>query len=323
MSFSMPRYQICRLALESNIPLPELRTAVAGEELATFELRSQALPEPAPQQWSHHWQFPDGQVSLSIADYDYGYLLRFPEKGDFHLSADGARIRGYAPPDRPLATTRHLLLDQVIPLALSLRGKLVMHASAVALPSGAVVLVGATGLGKSTLTASFCRQGFPLVADDGLVLEKAGKTLQCVPSYPGLRLWDDSLEGVFGLQPDLPPVAHYTTKMRLDAERGGVTFCEHPLPVRRIYFLTPAEQDGGSTHTTISPIPATQGFMELVRHAYCLDTRDQSRLRDRFQDFRQVVGMGLLRRLAYPRDLSLLPEVRRAILQDIGREENI
>ncbi|MGH9577334.1 MAG: hypothetical protein ACRD3R_07835, partial [Terriglobales bacterium] len=104
--------------------------------------------------------------------------------------------------------------------------------------------------------------------------------------------------------------------------RGGVAFCENPLTVGRIYFLMPGEQNGVSTRTTISPIPAAQGFMELVKHAYCLDPGDQERLREQFQDFRQVVGLGLLRRLSYPRDLARLPEVQDAILRDLQAGED-
>jgi len=50
----------------------------------------------------------------------------------------------------------------------------VLHASAVQLDGHAVAIVGASGMGKSTLAAALCRNGCGLVADDVLRIDRNG-----------------------------------------------------------------------------------------------------------------------------------------------------
>jgi hypothetical protein len=223
-------------------------------------------------------------------------------------------------PGIPPETIRHLLLNQVFPLVLSMRGKLVLHGGAVVAPLGAIAFVGASGLGKSTLTACFYRHGFPLLTDDSLLLEVQNGGLIGVPSYPSLRLWEDVVEAVLGEQ-TLPPVAHYTTKMRLGPERGHIRFSPQPVPIRRIYFLVPPGSNGDSAVISITPLPPSQGFIELVKHTYLMDVKDQARLREGFESLTRLVAWPLLRHLSYPRDLGRLPEVQAAILRDIDSDE--
>src|SRR5574340_1151913 len=89
-------------------------------------------------------------------------------------------------------TVEHLYLNQVLPLALSMQGKLVFHASAVEIGEVAVAFMGESGKGKSTLAASFATHGYRFLTDDGLVIEAEDEGHRIVPSHPSLRLWQDS-----------------------------------------------------------------------------------------------------------------------------------
>src|SRR2546422_4756257 len=146
----------------------------------------------------HTLRLPNGTISLTIGRCRSGFLVRFPGLAVFLVSRDGYRVlgvqrRGTRPP-----IVAHLFLSQVLPLALSQQGRLVMHASAVATPHGAVAFLGAAGQGKSTLSASFVRRSFPLLTDDGLLLVEDGATLAGVPSYPEIRLWPRVPAGLRG-----------------------------------------------------------------------------------------------------------------------------
>src|SRR5207253_1964784 len=147
-----------------------------------------------------------------------GYLFHFPELADFRIDAAGRTIRCHPVPGTPLETIRHLFLDQVIPLVLSKRGKLVVHASATLFSEGASAFIGMAGAGKSTLAASLADRGFPLLTDDCLLLEEKGHEFSVIPSYPGVRLWDEASSALFGQVPFSGPVAHYTQKKRLDSD---------------------------------------------------------------------------------------------------------
>jgi hypothetical protein len=217
-----------------------------------------------------------------------------------------------------LETIRHLLLDQVIPLVLSVRGRLVLHASAVVVPRGAIAFLGETGQGKSTLSGSFVTQGFPLVTDDCLLLQEAGEHLFGHPSYPGLRLWPDSVAALFGQGTRLCHVAHYTEKKRLGPDNGPLPFCADPAPLQRVYVLAPYEETEDTKAITFAPLSPREAFMELVKHTYRLDIIAQERLNEEFECVARVVALLPLCRLAFPQDLSLLPTVREAILANLS-----
>ncbi len=76
-------------------------------------------------------------------------------------------------------------LRRAAPYLATLRGRTAMHAAAVVLPSGAVLLCGRAGAGKSTLALALDRAGFGVLGDDHVVLEirDAGGVF-AFPSFP-------------------------------------------------------------------------------------------------------------------------------------------
>jgi hypothetical protein len=279
----MMQYQLCDLILESNIPLVELTPATGQPPACTFHLLPATAPRPVAVDWFHQWLLPDGEAWLSFGRWEGDYLLRFSDMIDFLVAVDGRTIRCYPAPDIPPETVRHLLLDQVIPLTLSQQGKLVVHAGAVVLPEGAVAFLGRTGFGKSTLTASFSHQGFPLLSDDCLLVEERRGQLVGIPSYPGLRL----------------------------------SFYPDAVPLRRIHFLAPPDESNGARDITLTPLRPADAFMELFKHSYHLDITDREKLKEEFEVLGQMMVLPIFSRLAFPRDLALLPAVRECILADL------
>ena len=305
------------MVLESDLPLPELAPAGEAEPESRFRILPVLEAAPAPCPFFHRWLLPDGRLWLGFARQRSGYLLRFPDLADFLLSPGGDEIRCHPASGAAPDTIRHLLLDQVIPLVLSQRDRLVLHASGVLVSGRGIAFLGVTGQGKSTLAASFSQQGFPLLTDDCLSVEDAGEGLFLVPSYPGLRLWPKVIAELFGAEPVLGPVAHYSGKKRLGFESGSVRFCSAPVPLRRLYLLAPPSGTGRTGTASLTPLSPRDTFIELVKYAYCLDVRDGERLQSRFRLFARVAEAGPVLRLSYPRDLSLLPAVREAILADL------
>ncbi len=309
-------YSVSGLLVDSGLPLPELRLITGAKPHSLFAVREGRAPSP-PGPWFHHWTLPGGEVWLRFARMGEQYLLHFPDIADFVISADGQTVfcyRGSAPE----STLRHLFLDQVVPLLLSRHGKIVLHASSVATPAGSLAFAGMSGSGKSTLTASFCRRGFSLLADDGLLLERRSDRILAVPSYPGLRLWPDTLAALFqGVAPEVAPVAHYTDKLRLAAGTSKIVFCAQPVPLRRLYFLAPPSANSEHRETRVTSLSAAECFAELVQYAYRLDITDKQGLREDFERLAGLAAQAVARRLSYPRSLARLPEVQCAIFKDL------
>ena len=164
-------YRVYGLSLASDLPLPELQPT---DDPATivFALGQGDVNRDGWRSLPVR-QATDGSPWLALGVRDGAYLLGFAGGVDFVVTSDG-RIETYARPGTPMHTVRHLLIDQVLPQWLSHTGRLVLHASAVQAPYGAVAFLGRTGTGKSTLAASFAASGSPLLADDAVVVESRG-----------------------------------------------------------------------------------------------------------------------------------------------------
>ena len=308
-------YSAFGLVVGSGVPLPGLPEVAGKPPDCVLTLRRGAIRE-RPTGRRHTLREPDGTVSLTIGRCRSGYLVRFPGLAPFLVSPDGCAVSSSLQPGTSPRTLAHLFLAKVLPLALSLRGRVILHASAVATPHGAIAFLGATGQGKSTLSTSFVRRAFPLLTDDGLLLVDNGTTLAGVPSYPEIRLWPDVLEALGHGGLEVQDVGHCDGKKRLCIGRGPWPFSLEPVPVRRLYVLGGPEPTARPRAVTITPLTPRQAFIELVKHTYRLDLDDRTRLRDEFDSIGRIAARpSLVYRLAFRRDLSRLPAVQAAILE--------
>jgi len=307
----MPRHQVGNLVIASDLPLPEAPRAEPREPECTFRLRPARDPESAARDWFHQWTPEGGETSLSFARIENGYLLRFHGLADFEVSADGAVIACQPLPGVPAVTVRHLLLDYVTPLVMSLRGRLVLHASAVLTPRGAVAFAGQTGQGKSTLAASLAHRGFPVVADDCLLLEDDRGCSVVMQSYPGLRLWPDVVAELFEQAPMPSPVAHYSEKVRVPFDEKNGTTADR-VPLWRL-FLFHSAGTVDPTGIEIERLAGRDAFVEILKRAYVLDVRDGATIFRLFDGVSRVVARTAVYGLNYPYDFSLLPRVGEAV----------
>ena len=319
------RYRVYGLTLSSDAPVHELVPLAEAESEAESGVRvcfcSGRKKSFTPSRWFMSWTLPTGELWLQCAKDGCGYLLRFPEIGDFFVDAEGREIICAPEPETPMETLRHLLLDQVLPLLLNLKGREALHATAILTPLGVCAFTGPAGTGKSTLAASFFRAGYPVLSDDCLVLEEDNGHILAIPAYPGLRLWEDTLESL-GEDHNLSlPVAHYTSKKRLLLDSPVSDFPKGSYPLIRIYSLVRSDVNNGNisfSSTIIERLSLQVGFMELVQTVFRLDINDRSMLVRQFRFLERIVSRVPVRRLHVPNTFSSLPEVREAILADLA-----
>jgi len=127
---------------------------------------------------------PDGRVSFRIeADQSAGFLIWGPRYGRQFLARDGSRLT-CVPGGVPDVAWQRLLIAQGLPFAAALHGLEVFHASAVSTASGAVALVGRSGVGKTSVAIELCRAGATFLADDVLALERVDDWLLAHPGTP-------------------------------------------------------------------------------------------------------------------------------------------
>jgi len=280
------------VTVASEIALPGVqRSTTRGR--ASIEISSDLSGAPRDNHldFFHHWRIKGtrGRPWLSIGRRDGGYVLRFPDLADFDVSAAGDRIVCRPAVRLDGSTLRHLLLDQVLPLALSRSGHLVLHASAVHVPRlGCVAFVGPTGCGKSTLAAALGLRRCPVVTDDCLVVGGLGSRRErpmAVPGYPGLRLWRAAARGL-GLERDAGArVAHYSAKRRLCSH--AVPFRFRPSPLCALFVLGRRRPPGEPTRTRA--FGSRDRLIALAPYTYVMDVEDRRQLSQMFRSLSTLV----------------------------------
>src|SRR6266851_3250608 len=117
------------------------------------------------------WRDIHGEVSAYSEVLGEEYWMHLPGLASFRFSCCGDEIAAAVTG----SVREELVLDayqrKVLPLALQVCGREVLHASAVRSPGGVMALCGISETGKSTIAFGLSRRGFPLWADDAVAFD--------------------------------------------------------------------------------------------------------------------------------------------------------
>jgi hypothetical protein len=260
----------------------------------------------------HRYTFEDGTVWTEFYRSGDYYLLRFPNLADFEVSADGVKVTAFPAPLTDDITIEHLYINQLVPLALSRQGKPAFHASVVTVEGGAVAFLGKTGMGKSTLAASFALDEAQFLTDDALIVDESGETCRALPSHASLRLWDDSVDALIGDEASAAGAISYSSKTRLLAG-DGLSHRDEPVPLLAAYLLKSGETDTPA----IRPLAGAERHMAWVENSFLLDIEDRELLARHFDWTHRIASVVPTFALDYPRDYGILPQVHYAIRQHV------
>ncbi|HVU32161.1 MAG TPA: hypothetical protein VHE61_01920 [Opitutaceae bacterium] len=169
------------------------------------------------------YEFTDHRILLSV-DGIARYLIE-----------DGRQIaiaRDRIADDRDI---RVFLLSSVFGALFHQRHDLVLQGSAINCDGDAIVFIGSSGIGKSTLAAAFREEGHAVLADDFCVVRPgADGRMYAFPAFPEVKLWPDSLEHLGIAANELPRVRDRLEKRIVSM---GDNFDGSALPVRGLYEL--------------------------------------------------------------------------------------
>lgn len=304
-------YQIYGITLSSNRQLPGLMAispAPADIEFELTETGPVVSPQPATGWQINREQKPDGTYELS---YGGNGMV------EFQISPSRQKIS--ARTNLPLPEVTAILLGAVLGSALRLRGTVCLHSSVIAVGNKAIALIGAKGAGKSTTAAAFAKRGYPILADDVAVLTEKDNSFLLHPGYPRLRLWPNAVNAVYGSEVGLSRVMRQIDKryVELNAENAVQwRFQAQPANLAAIYFLEPRQLE--LANPAIAPIPSKIGLMMLLEHCYpYFLTLDRDRQYREFIFLGRLAATVPLRKVDRPDELTKLPQICDAILDDI------
>lgn len=138
-------------------------------------------------------------------------------------------------PDARQDMVRLFLLGSALGILLHQRGVLPLHGCGIIHDGRAILFLGDTGIGKSTLAEAFRRKGYKLLTDDVSALSFAEDDgIHVFPAYPKINLTEESANR-FDIQVAGLPAAHPRKKKYCVPVDDSFSATPHPLA--RIYIL--------------------------------------------------------------------------------------
>ncbi len=211
-----------------QIPLacPELRSATVNSPPDVVVRYGPVPPAPA----SALAAGPLRQVTPEAARFGLPDVARLLVRGGNDILIDR---RDGAGDER----VRLLLLGTGTALLLHQRGLLPLHASAILTPAGAVLFMGHSGAGKSTMLNEFLRRGYPMLAEDlAAVRLDASGVAWVEPGVRVTKLWADSAvalgQPTAGLARVRPELEKFVVPV------GGAALADAAAPLDALYVLS-------------------------------------------------------------------------------------
>jgi hypothetical protein len=194
------------LSLEADLPILGFERGEHSEAGPPQTSLRRAAPEAVDANWS--WTgaeqlitryHPDGSLAMTVhAHDDAGYRINAPGYGRFRVTPDGALVE-CAPAPGPAWRWHRPFLAQALPLAATLNGMEVLHASAAVVDGQAIAFTGHSGAGKTSLGIHLVDQGASMLADDVVALSAEDDELR---AHPGVRFANVAQEQIDALEPD-------------------------------------------------------------------------------------------------------------------------
>ncbi|RIQ20482.1 hypothetical protein [Jiangella rhizosphaerae] len=214
---------------------------------------------------------------------DGGWMLRFYRTCDFVVAPDARSVRVHVVEGADPGVAGILTAGALLSFLVTIRGHVVLHASAVHLGAGAVAFVGRSGMGKSTMATLMCAAGGALITDDVLRLDDDGDDrLACRLGATELRLRKSAAELVE--QFAVAPSSRLTSDAR-DA-LSVVTAQADRVPLAGIVFPLP---DRERQAIELTRMGAMEALITLLRFPRLLGWTDPDILDRQFQQAGEIV----------------------------------
>lgn len=303
-------YYLYGQTIRSVWPLPYLSQA------ATDSVEYELLPDDG--------SFRTGQMEAIIKKLDkknwFQYVpltdgtifLRWRGLFDFLVSADGRRIVGRSFLDHPHERFQAYLLNQVLSFAMVRQGIEPLHATVVVIDGRAVAFLGDSGYGKSTLAGAFLRAGYPILTDDMLIIETNNGQYLAHPGPPRIKLFPEMAKALLSGEVAGTAMNPDTTKLIIPLSDQDVA--RSPVAIKMFYALQ--APDTNSRQVTISRLTQGHSLLAFVQNTFNTVLKGPERLAQQFNWAAELSANLPVKSLSYPRELSFLPKVLGAVLQD-------
>lgn len=299
------------LVIDSEIALPELDAPRgAGDRGENPDRPGRETPDsPDPDVRVRLGTVPDSPDDPvedgRLYRVEGGHYVSFETIGTV-LVSDGESIVVEPAGDVEPAVIRQLVLGRGLRLLLHQRGYVVLHASTAIVDGQAVSFVGESGQGKSTTVAGFYGEGHDVAADDVTPVDP--ETAEVLVGFQQVKLDRAAVEAVSTAlrSADATGLARQYYAVPGEVERESVS-------LGRVYLL----DDGPAVR--IESVPPSGRPYHLMRSATAAyDSVDDEAVEETLEDCARLGAAVPVKRLERPREYDALPDVVRAVEDDLA-----
>ena len=262
--------------------------------------------------WIRHQPDEAGNDFLSVGRTNGSYLIRYAGIADYQIDLSSETVHWELA--TPLHKNQkdsaiHLAKNQVLPMMLSTKRLLVLHASSILLESGdAIAFSGPSTIGKSTIAKAFQDQDSgTLLADDWISIRQRETT-------PRLYGYSDEVEDKLAGHPPIGKSnkPHPPARSHQFCVSDLIPFkTQSPPPLRRIYILEKGEEN---SKIIIEPLRAKSRYVSLARNLFRLDPKDHDQLQKELALLSSLLTKIPIYTLRYPRNREQLPDLIKKLL---------
>ena len=243
----MNYYHAFMMAIGSDLEIPEFDVVDPCKVDVTVYFGAVENSPPKDGETQGTWWARANEVVISIKGVAR-YLVRngceiVVDKAD---GATDAEVCGF-------------LLGSAFAAVLQQRGVLPLHASSIATEKGAILFLGKSGFGKSTLAGQFARLGYQVMSDDvtGVTVEDGG--VFAIPSYPSSRMTQTSLDHL--------EIRNQLEKVPSSVPKFNVPIARHLKEKQPIYAICVLSLEG-IEEPTIRPLRQSVGMNLVAQFTY-------------------------------------------------------
>jgi hypothetical protein len=170
------------LRIRSEVPLTSLESApLSGSVDVEIEIGETPEHLATPTASGVRWELDEHQILIQV-----GRVARC-------LISDGRRVTVTPSIGATSADLRFAIVNGALGPVLHQRGVLVLHASAIDTPGGAIAFAGHSGIGKSTLALAMMKKGSTVLCDDvAAITALSANRVGIEAGAPTLNVWRDT-----------------------------------------------------------------------------------------------------------------------------------
>jgi hypothetical protein len=216
------------------------------------------------------------------------------------FTVEGGKQIVFTPTSKASETMiRFYLASTVMAILLYQRQFLVLHGSVIDIDGQAVIFLGNSGDGKSSVVAALHARGYNLINDDVAPIALGQEQAILHPGFPQIKMTRETAR-VLNYDFASFPIFHPAEAKR--NYRPQYTSVPKPMTIRRIYVL------GYSGEFAVKSIPNAMAVKELSRHSRPTTLYHQGDALHFFQ-CANLVKQQPIYHLIRPKNLELLPQI--------------